>query len=137
MDNFDIWFDENKDRFLEEMKDSDTIKRYIKAAYFLGLDDGQEYTYRDIKAVMAAIKRSIEIPVDEERMEEMWKAFMNDPDPDGDITVGKSVFWAANEKAPLTRDQQIELMTTAPERHKEVMERSIKIMMEKKDDNTK
>lgn len=125
MDNFDLWFDERKDRFLEEMKDSDTIKRYMKAAYFLGLDDGQEYTYRDIKAVMSAIKRSLEVPVDEERMEELWNAFMNDPDPEGDITVGikeseinvfssgsggRSVYWGANRDAPLSRDEQIKLM---------------------------
>lgn len=146
MDNFDMWFEERKDKFLEEMKDSDTIKRYMKAAYFLGLDDGQEYTYRDIKAVMSAIKRSIEVPVDEKRMEEMWKAYMLDPDPEGDITVGikkgelnvvtsgsggRSVYWGANEEAPLSRDEQIKLMENAPERHKETIKRA----MEKKDDN--
>lgn len=88
MDNFDIWFDERKDKFLEEMNNSDGIKRWMKAAYFLGLDDGQEYTYRDIKEVMKAIKRSIEMPVNEERMEELWQSFMNDTG-EGDITVGK------------------------------------------------
>jgi hypothetical protein len=31
--------------------------------------------------------------------------------------------WAANEKAPLTRDQQIELMKTAKERREERLER--------------
>lgn len=35
----------------------------------------------------------------------------------------KEVFWAANEKAPLTRDQQIELMQTAKQRRKENIER--------------
>jgi len=31
--------------------------------------------------------------------------------------------WAANEEAPLTRDQQIELMKTAKERHDARIER--------------
>jgi nitrate reductase alpha subunit len=35
----------------------------------------------------------------------------------------KEVFWAANQKAPLTRDQQIELMETAKQRREENVER--------------
>jgi hypothetical protein len=35
----------------------------------------------------------------------------------------KEVFWAANQKAPLTRDQQIELMQTAKQRFEENVER--------------
>ena len=31
--------------------------------------------------------------------------------------------WAANEEAPLTRDQQIEIMKTAKERHDDRIER--------------
>jgi hypothetical protein len=31
--------------------------------------------------------------------------------------------WAANEDTPLTRQQQIELMTTAKERHKALVKR--------------
>jgi len=150
MDNFDVWFEERKDRFLEEMKDSDTIKRYMKAAYHLGLDDGQEYTYRDIKAVMAAIKRSIEIPVNEERMEELWNAYMNDPDHNGNINIGiakgplnvvmsgtggKSTCWASNQEAPLNREQQIALMTSAKERHEEHIKRIRDILMENEDVN--
>jgi len=148
MDNFDIWFEERKDRILEDMKDSDDIKRYMKAAYFLGLDDGQEYTYRDIKEVMKAIKRSIEMPVNEERMEELWQAFMDDPDPEGDITVGiqkgelnvissgsdgKSVFWSANKDAPLSREEQIVFMENAKKRREKNIEK-ITNLMENKDD---
>lgn len=35
----------------------------------------------------------------------------------------EEVFWAANEKAPLTRDQQIDLMKNAKQRLEENVER--------------
>jgi hypothetical protein len=38
--------------------------------------------------------------------------------------------WAANAKAPLTRDQQIMLMTTARERHDAVMQRALQLLKE-------
>jgi len=40
--------------------------------------------------------------------------------------------WPANVKAPLTRDQQIELMTTARERHSARVERFDKMFKENK-----
>ncbi len=40
----------------------------------------------------------------------------------------RSVKWAANAKAPLTREQQIYLMTTARERHDAVVERMKKLL---------
>ena len=40
--------------------------------------------------------------------------------------------WPANVKAPLTRDQQIVLMTTARERHSARVERFDKIFKENK-----
>ena len=52
---------------------------------------------------------------------------MDNFDPDGGVkkgpittimhgTNGKSTYWAANQEAPLTRDQQIELMKNAKSR---------------------
>jgi len=38
--------------------------------------------------------------------------------------------WPANARAPLTRDQQIYLMTTACERHDAVVERMKKLLKE-------
>lgn len=46
----------------------------------------------------------------------------------------KEVFWAANQKAPLTRDQQIELMETAKQRREENIERW-KLSNKESDDN--
>ena len=40
--------------------------------------------------------------------------------------------WPANVRAPLTRDQQIELMTTARERHAARVERFDKMFKENK-----
>ncbi len=36
----------------------------------------------------AAQLRSEQVPVDEQRIDEMFEAMKGDPDPDGDITVG-------------------------------------------------
>ena len=44
--------------------------------------------------------------------------------------------WAANEKAPLTRDQQIELTQTAKQRREEKLERWSKIDWSEKPDNS-
>jgi hypothetical protein len=41
--------------------------------------------------------------------------------------------WPANAKAPLSRDQQIELMTTARERHRARIERFDKMFKEELD----
>jgi hypothetical protein len=43
--------------------------------------------------------------------------------------------WAANEKAPLTREQQIELMETAEQRREEKLKRWSKIDWSEKTDN--
>lgn len=40
------------------------------------------------------------------------------------------VKWAANVKSPLTRDQQIYLMTTARERHDAAIRRALQILKE-------
>lgn len=37
--------------------------------------------------------------------------------------MNEQVFWAANQKAPLTRDEQIELMQSAKQRREENLER--------------
>jgi hypothetical protein len=40
--------------------------------------------------------------------------------------------WAANVKAPLTRDEQILMMTTAGERHAAAKERILQLLKENK-----
>jgi len=47
--------------------------------------------------------------------------------------IDQSVKWPANARAPLTREQQIYLMTTARERHDAVTER-IKEMLKGEND---
>ncbi len=44
--------------------------------------------------------------------------------------------WAANEKVPLTREQQIELMKTAEQRREEKLERWSKIDWSEKPDDS-
>jgi nitrate reductase alpha subunit len=51
----------------------------------------------------------------------------------GEKEMTEEVFWAANQKAPLTRDQQIEFMQTAKQRFEENVERWQKIEEDKKD----
>lgn len=40
--------------------------------------------------------------------------------------------WPANVKAPLTRDEQIQMMTTARERHAAVREKILQLLKENK-----
>lgn len=146
--DFEDWFQTIEERIKKDFPDIDieTTKFHMKYAFHNGQDDGVMEAYRDIKNVMAAIKRSLEVPVDDKRIDEMWDTYLSDPNPEGDITVGtlkkgpinlissgsggKSVYWAANEEAPLTRDQQIDLMVNAKERHKHFVERATKISKE-------
>jgi hypothetical protein len=46
--------------------------------------------------------------------------------------IRNSTVWPANARAPLTREQQIYLMTTARERHDAVVERMTKLLKENK-----
>jgi hypothetical protein len=150
MDFFDQWFEERKDQIEKEWADyPHSLKRWMKASYHYGQDDGVMEAYRDIKDVMSAIKKSLDFPIDEKRMCELFEAMINDQNTNGNINVGiqkgslnvvmsgtdgKSTYWAANEEAPLNREQQIEIILGAKERHEEHIKRIKHMLMENEND---
>lgn len=157
--NYDDFFKKLEPFLREEFNYADVLrmKRWVKVAYQYGKDDGIEYSYRDIENIVAALKRADEVPIDHEHVNELFKYFINDNDSYDDITVGvrrgeislfmsgtggKSTFernfprrWASNEKMPLTRDQQIDIMMNAKKRNAEARKRLENIM--KKEGNLK
>jgi len=153
---FDEFYKMIQENIEKEFSDNDLekFKRWLKVSYHYGQDDGVMEAASDVKSIISAYLqiKSLDTPEKnaqrEKRFDEMWNVMLNDPNPEGDITVGikkgtlkiigsgskgYSTFekefpekWAANKKMPLTRDQQIDMMLNSKQRHEKAVERIMK-----------